>query len=103
MHCGRVGRNSLVQYGAVERKGVRHRYGGMLRGEPSGAETIMPGTETRADAGLRIVFVRTLYAQTHQIYSAGAMNDLLPLDRVLRAVETFGPSIEEIVHNRERI
>ena len=53
-------RDLLFQYGAVERSGVRQRYAGTLGGEPSGAGTMMAGTDTLAEAGLRIVFVLTL-------------------------------------------
>ena len=48
----------------MERSGVRQTYAGALGGEPSGAGTMIPGTETRAEVGFRIVFVVTLYVRT---------------------------------------
>jgi len=48
-----IGQNALSQYGAVERRGVRHWYGGIA---PSSC-LIMEGMDTRAEVAFIMVFV----------------------------------------------
>jgi hypothetical protein len=49
----------LVQYGAVDRKVVRHTWGGII-GEWEDEGITNDGTDIRADIGLRIALVETL-------------------------------------------
>lgn len=51
-----IGQNTLSQYGAVERRGVRHRYGRIV---PSSC-LIMDGMDIRAEVAFIMVFVLTL-------------------------------------------
>jgi len=62
--------NQLSQYGAVERKVVRHSYAGTEDEVDEEVGTMIEGTETRADIGFRIAFVVTC----HSIASSGLSN-----------------------------
>lgn len=51
----------LVQYGAVERKGVLQKYTGPVS---FGFFMMIPGTDIRAESGFLIAFVLTLQARS---------------------------------------